>query len=78
VKNIPTVNHLLEELMKIKVDPDEVHVPVNFTTIWLTKLKTSLKKPNRRRRLNPSPRISPAGGLFRGKQATKEVAIKTV
>jgi hypothetical protein len=40
---LKTLKHLLEELRKMKVDPDEVRIPGQFYDDWLTTLKTSLK-----------------------------------
>jgi hypothetical protein len=66
---MPTLKHLLEELRRIKVDPDEVRIPGQLYDDLLSTPKTSLKKTQLKRRIeSPLLRISPAGGLFRGKE----------
>jgi hypothetical protein len=50
---MPTLKHLLEELRQIKVDPDDVRIPVNFMTISSTTPKISPKKTQSMRKINP-------------------------
>jgi hypothetical protein len=67
---MPTLKHLIQELRKIDVDPGKAASQPLFTMIFLTRPKTLPKRTRlatKRRIETCSPRISPAGGLFRVK-----------